>query len=60
MPYFDCFIAGSWMFALGWFLGAICAQNRAEETEIPRVSEPPEQESAVWRVPAVASGASAD
>jgi len=60
MPYFDCFMAGSWMFALGWFLGAIYVQNHNEEAEIPRVSEQPEPESEVWRVPAVASGASAD
>jgi hypothetical protein len=59
MPYFDCFMAGSWMLALGWFLGAIYVQNHKEETEIPSVSEQPERESEVWRVPAVAS-ASAD
>jgi hypothetical protein len=60
MTYFDCFMAGAWMFALGWFLGAIYLQNRIEETEIPRESEQPEQESEVLWVPAVASGASAD
>ena len=60
MPYFDCFMAGSWMFALGWFLGAIYVQNHNEETDIPRVSEQPERESEVGPVPALASGASAD
>jgi len=59
MTYFDCFMVGSWMFATGWFLGAIYLQNHTEETESPRVSEQPERESEVWRVPAVAS-ASAD
>jgi len=60
MPYFDCFMTGSWMFALGWFLGAIYVQNHNEETEIPRVSEQPERGSEVWPVPALASSASAD
>jgi hypothetical protein len=60
MTYFDCFMAGSWMSVLGWFLGAIYVQNHNEETEIPRVSEQSEQESEVWRVPAIASGACAD
>lgn len=30
MPYFDCFVVGSWMFAIGWFLGAIHVQERDE------------------------------
>jgi len=55
MTYFDCFMAGSWMFALGWFLASIYVQNHNEETESPRVSEKPERESEVWWLPAVAS-----
>jgi len=61
MTYFDCFVIGSWMFALGWFLGAIYAQNQDEETQIVRMggeAEPcPDCEA--WRLPALAS-ASAD
>jgi hypothetical protein len=61
MTYFDCFVVGSWMFAMGWFLGAVHMQNHTEETESPRVSEKPElcPECEAWRLPAVAS-ASAD
>jgi hypothetical protein len=42
MAYFDCFVVGSWMFVIGWFLGAIYVQNRNEKTEAPRVVEKPE------------------
>ena len=62
MTYFDCFVVGSWMFAMGWFLGAIYVQNLTEETESPRVVEQqPERctECEAWRLPAMAS-ASAD
>jgi hypothetical protein len=60
MTYFDCFVVGSWMFALGWFLGAIYVQNHTEETERPRVSKISERwECDAWRVP-VAASASAD
>jgi hypothetical protein len=55
MSYFACFMVGSWTFAMGWFLGAIYVQNHNEETESPRVSEQPERETEVWRLPAVAS-----
>ena len=61
MPYFDCFVVGAWMFAIGWFLGAIYVQNNSEEAERPRATEKPERcpECEAWRLPAVAS-ASAD
>jgi hypothetical protein len=59
MTYFDCFVIGSWMFAIGWFLGAVWMQNHAEETESSRVSEKPEPECEAWRLP-VAVSASAD
>jgi hypothetical protein len=66
MTYFDCFVVGSWMFAMGWFFGAIYVQNHNEETaneekqSLP-VAEKPERcpECEAWRLPAVAS-ASAD
>ena len=58
MTYFDCFMVGSWMSVLGWFLSAIYAQNQNnEETESRRRSEQPERESEVWQVPPVASAA---
>jgi len=61
MTYFDCFVIGSWMFALGWFIGAIYVQNEKEETPIVRIggeAEPcPDREA--WRLSALAS-ASAD
>jgi hypothetical protein len=63
MTYFDCFVVGSWMSAIGWFFGAIYVQNHCEKTESPRmgeeldVSEKPErcQEGEAWRLPVVAS-----
>jgi hypothetical protein len=64
MTYFDCFVVGSWMFALGWFLGAVYMQNHNEETaneetQSPRVSQEPERcpECEAWRLPAGASAA---
>jgi hypothetical protein len=50
------FIVGSWMFSLGWFLGAIYVQNH-NETEIPAVTEQPERcpECEAWLVRTVAS-----
>jgi hypothetical protein len=64
MTYFDCFVVGAWMFASGWFLGAIYVQNHNEETtneetQSPLVSEISEQcpECEAWRLPAVASAA---
>jgi hypothetical protein len=61
MTYFDCFVVGAWMFAIGWFLGAIYMQNQSEKTERPSVSEKPEPspESEAWRVP-IAGSAAAD
>jgi len=55
MPYFDCFMIGAWMFAMGWFLGAVYVQNHEEKTEHPERS--PEGEA--WRR-AVLASASAD
>ena len=48
---------GSWMFAIGWFLGAIYVQNQDEKMEGPRVVEQAEvcPECEAWRLPAVAS-----
>ena len=67
MLYFDCFVAGSWMFVLGWYAGAIYVQNHNEKRESPRVTErlrlieKPERcpECEAWRLP-VAASASAD
>lgn len=61
MTHFDCFLVGSWMFAIGWILGSVYTQNHNEQTERPRVSEMPETvpQCEGWRFPAVAS-ASAD
>ncbi|HTS56498.1 MAG TPA: hypothetical protein VMH03_03045 [Terriglobales bacterium] len=61
MTYFDCFVIASWMFAIGWFVGAIYVQNHNEKTEGPRVSENPERcpECEAWRLP-VAASATAD
>jgi hypothetical protein len=55
MLHFDCFMIGAWMFAMGWFLGAVYVQNHKDKTERPERS--PEGEA--WRGAVVAS-ASAD
>jgi hypothetical protein len=57
MTYFDCFVVGSWMLVIGWFLGAIYMQNQNEKTETPRVVEEPEPrpDSEAWRVLVVES-----
>ncbi len=68
MTYFDCFVAGSWMFVLGWYVGAIYVQNHNEKRESPHVAESlrvtesarlsqPERctECEAWRLPVVAS-----
>lgn len=63
MSYFDCFVAASWMFVLGWYVGAIHVQNHNQKRESPRVtesarvSEKPEQcpECEAWRLPLAAS-----
>ncbi len=73
MSYFDCFVAGSWMFVLGWYVGAIYVQNhnhkkessrvveRLRVTESIRLSEKSERcpECGAWRLP-VAARVSAD
>jgi hypothetical protein len=61
MNYFDYFVVASWMFAFGWFLGAIYVQNRSEKRERPRQTEKLEQSAGyeTWRLP-VAASASAD
>jgi len=53
MLYFDCFVVASWMFAIGWFLGAIYIQNQNEQKESLRVTEAPERspECEAWRLP---------
>jgi hypothetical protein len=59
MLYFHYFMVGSWMFAMGWFFGAIYVQNRNEKTESPHVSEKPGRcpECEEWRLPVAASAA---
>ncbi len=63
MTQFDCFVAGSWMFVLGWYAGAIFMQNHNEKKERsrPRLVEiaEPCTECEAWRLP-VAASASAD
>jgi hypothetical protein len=56
MTYFDCFMVAAWMFAIGWFLGAIYVQNQNEKTESPRVTEvtEPSPNYEAWRLPVVA------
>ncbi|HXZ33115.1 MAG TPA: hypothetical protein VEH30_12620 [Terriglobales bacterium] len=59
MPYFYCLLAGSWMFALGWFLGAIYVQNQNDKTPTSIVGEQqvayPDFET--WRLGVGAAGA---
>jgi len=59
MTYFYCFVIGSWMFAIGWFLGAVYMQNHDEKTESPRAIEKlePCTECEAWRVLSTASAA---
>jgi len=61
MLYFHCFMVGSWMFAIGWFLGAVWVQHQEERTQRTRASEKLERctEGEAWRVLGVTS-ASAD
>ena len=56
MTHFDCFMVAAWMFAIGWFLGAIYAQNQSERTENPRATEvsEPSPNCEAWGLPAVA------
>jgi hypothetical protein len=60
MTYFDCFVVGSWMFVIGWFLGAIYVQNQTEKTEAPRVVEKPEPCLDFQEEISALAGASAD
>jgi len=62
MTYFDCFVVGSWMFAMGWFLEAVYMQNQDEKRESPRVDEAPERcsECEAWRLPISTSAVAAD
>ncbi len=57
MTYFDCFVVGSWMFAFGWFLGAVYVQNHDEETQSQCASQETERcpECEAWRLPDLAS-----
>jgi len=61
MTYFDCFVAGSWMFVIGWYLGAIYVQNHNEKTESSRATEKlePCTECEAWRLPVAASASAA-
>jgi hypothetical protein len=61
MLYFDCFVIGAWMFAIGWFLGAVYVQNHKGKRERPRASEKPDlcPKAEAWRLP-VAAGTGAD
>ncbi|HEX8814923.1 MAG TPA: hypothetical protein VF753_05420 [Terriglobales bacterium] len=36
MTYFDCFLIASWMSVIGWFIGAIFAQNGSERVKRSR------------------------
>ena len=56
MTYFDCFTLAAWMFAAGWFLGAIYVQDQNENTESPRVAVGPEPspDCEAWRLPVTA------
>jgi hypothetical protein len=42
MTYFDCILVGSWMFVIGWYIGAIYLQNQNEKTDALGVAEKPE------------------
>jgi|HubBroStandDraft_4_1064222.scaffolds.fasta_scaffold341758_2 hypothetical protein len=56
MTYFDSFVVGSWMFAIGVVLWSHL-RAEPEKTESPGVSEKPERRSDCesWRSPAVPS-----
>jgi hypothetical protein len=62
MTYFDCFVAASWAFAIGWFFGAIYVQNQNEKAESPRLAQEPETSLRVETLefPAVSSANAAD
>jgi len=61
MTYFDCFAIAEWMFAIGWFLGAIYVQNQNEKKESSHTIKKlePRTQCEALRLP-VAASASAD
>lgn len=62
MTYFDCFVVAAWMFAIGWFFGAVYIQNQNEKRESPRASGRLERctDCEALRLPVAAAAASAD
>jgi hypothetical protein len=62
MTYFDCFVAASWAFAVGWFLGAIYVQNHNQTAESSRLAEEPgiSSHGAPLQFPAVSNASAAD
>jgi len=72
MTYFDCFMAVSWSFAIGWGAAAIYMQNQNEQktepTQGPKAVENPlsteklerYNDSEVWRVASIGSASAAD
>jgi len=61
MTGFDGFVVGAWMFALGWFLGAIHSQDHKEKTEGLGVTQKTEPcpDCGAWPRP-VSAGVAAD
>jgi hypothetical protein len=59
MPYFNCFLAGSWMFVIGWYVGAIYMQDRDEKMRDPQASKEAEVcgDWEAWRVPIAVTAA---
>jgi hypothetical protein len=59
MLYFHYFMVGAWMFAIGWFFGAVYMQNQNENKETPRAVEKlePCMECDALRLPVAASAA---
>jgi len=57
MTYFDCFVVGSWMFAMGWFFGAVYIQNQATETVLASVELKQSARHDRWQVLTSASAA---
>jgi hypothetical protein len=71
MTYFDCLIAGAWMFAIGWFLGATYVQNQKKKTEktqspsaieksVPSESVEQCNEREAWRAVEIGTAGAAD
>jgi len=59
MTYFDCFVVAAWMFAIGWFFGAVYMQSQDEKKETLRAVEKLERctEREAQRLPVAASAA---